>query len=75
MRTACTRSLRRRHAAPVFSAADFTAVGAAPDDAEPANPSTSHEVAVCEQEPVALLEETRQTLTIIREKFALRSHK
>lgn len=58
-----------------FSAADFTAVGAAPDDAEPANPSTSHEVAVCEQEPVALLEETRQTLTIIREKFALRSHK
>ena len=27
------------------------------------------------QEPVALLEETRQTFTIIREKFSLRSRK
>ena len=32
-------------------------------------------VAVREQEPVALLEETRQTFTIIREKFSLRSRK
>ena len=42
---------------------------------EPADSSTSHEVAVREQEPVALLEETRQTFTIIREKFSLRSRK
>ena len=42
---------------------------------EPAESSTSHEVAVREQEPVALLEETRQTFTIIREKFSLRSRK
>ena len=42
---------------------------------EPADSSTSHEVAVREQEPIALLEETRQTFTIIREKFALRSRK
>ena len=42
---------------------------------EPADSSTSHEVVVREQEPVALLEETRQTFTIIREKFALRSRK
>lgn len=40
-----------------------------------AESSTSHEVAVREQEPVALLEETRQTFTIIREKFSLRSRK
>ena len=32
-------------------------------------------VAVREQEPVALLEETRQTFTIIREKFSFRSRK
>lgn len=42
---------------------------------EPADSSTSHEVVVREQEPIALLEETRQTFTIIREKFALRSRK
>lgn len=42
---------------------------------EPADSSASHEVAVREQEPVALLEETRQTFTIIREKFSLRSRK
>lgn len=42
---------------------------------EPAESSTPHEVAVREQEPVALLEETRQTFTIIREKFSLRSRK
>lgn len=42
---------------------------------EPVDSSTSHEVVVREQEPVALLEETRQTFTIIREKFALRSRK
>ncbi|WP_303960551.1 hypothetical protein [Rothia mucilaginosa] len=42
---------------------------------EPADSSVSHEVAVREQEPVALLEETRQTFTIIREKFSLRSRK
>lgn len=42
---------------------------------EPAESSASHEVAVREQEPVALLEETRQTFTIIREKFSLRSRK
>ena len=73
-----------------FGAAGFTAPGAAgvatsaaaggtaPGAAragEPADSSTSHEVVVCEQEPVALLEETRQTFTIIREKFALRSRK
>lgn len=55
-----------------------TAPGAAPGTAqagEPADSSTSHEVVVREQEPVALLEETRQTFTIIREKFALRSRK
>lgn len=55
-----------------------TAPGAAPSAAragEPADSSTSHEVVVREQEPVALLEETRQTFTIIREKFALRSRK
>ena len=42
---------------------------------EPADSSASHEVGVREQEPVALLEETRQTFTIIREKFSLRSRK
>lgn len=55
-----------------------TAPGAAPSAVqagEPADSSTSHEVVVREQEPVALLEETRQTFTIIREKFALRSRK
>ena len=55
-----------------------TAPGAAPSAVqagEPADSSTSHEVAVREQEPIALLEETRQTFTIIREKFALRSRK
>ena len=55
-----------------------TAPGAAPGTAqagEPADSSTSYEVAVREQEPIALLEETRQTFTIIREKFALRSRK
>ncbi|WP_455114552.1 ion channel [Rothia mucilaginosa] len=51
-----------------------TAPGAAPTE-ESADSSTSHEVAVREQEPVALLEETRQTFTIIREKFSLRSRK
>lgn len=72
-----------------FGAAGFTAPGAAepasaaapgaaPNTAragEPADSSTSHEVVVREQEPIALLEETRQTFTIIREKFALRSRK
>ncbi|WP_399552694.1 potassium channel family protein [uncultured Rothia sp.] len=64
-----------------FTAAGFAAPGAsadAPNAApaeEPGEPSTSHEVAVREQEPVALLEETRQTFTIIREKFSLRSRK
>ncbi len=64
-----------------FSATGFAAPGAsadAPNAApaeEPADSSTSHEVAVREQEPVALLEETRQTFTIIREKFSLRSRK
>lgn len=69
-----------------FSAAGFAAPGAAPaasaeatpntvPGGEPADSSTSHEVAVREQEPVALLEETRQTFTIIREKFSLRSRK
>lgn len=65
--------------APVASeATSNTAPGAAPGTAqagEPADSSTSHEVVVREQEPVALLEETRQTFTIIREKFALRSRK
>ncbi len=45
------------------------------DSGEASASSTSHEVAVREQEPVALLEETRQTFTIIREKFSLRSRK
>ena len=65
--------------APAASAATSnTAPGAAPSAVqagEPADSSTSHEVVVREQEPVALLEETRQTFTIIREKFALRSRK
>lgn len=55
-----------------------TAPGAAPSAVlagEPADSSTSHEVVVREQDPIALLEETRQTFTIIREKFALRSRK
>ncbi|WP_368885591.1 potassium channel family protein [Rothia mucilaginosa] len=51
-----------------------TAPGAA-RAGEPADSSASHEVAVREQEPVALLEETRQTFTIIREKSSLRSRK
>lgn len=51
-----------------------TAPGAA-RAGEPADSSASHEVAVREQEPVALLEETRQTFTIIREKFSIRSRK
>lgn len=51
-----------------------TAPGAA-RAGEAADSSASHEVAVREQEPVALLEETRQTFTIIREKFSLRSRK
>lgn len=64
-----------------FSATGFAAPGASADasNAAPAeestDSSTSHEVAVREQEPVALLEETRQTFTIIREKFSLRSRK
>ena len=64
-----------------FSATGFAAPGAsadAPNAApaeEPGESSTSHEVAVREQEPVALLEETRQTFTIMREKFSLRSRK
>ena len=64
-----------------FGAAGFGAAGASADapSAAPAEESTesstSHEVAVREQEPVALLEETRQTFTIIREKFSLRSRK
>ena len=65
--------------APVASeATSNTAPGAAPSAVqagEPADSSTSHEVVVREQEPIALLEETRQTFTIIREKFALRSRK
>ncbi len=61
-------------AGPVSATALNTAPGAA-RAGEPADSSTSHEVAVREQEPVALLEETRQTFTIIREKFALRSRK
>ncbi len=64
-----------------FSAAGFAAPSASADapnaapTEESADSSTSHEVAVREQEPVALLEETRQTFTIIREKFSLRSRK
>ena len=54
--------------------ASTDAPNAAPTE-ESAESSTSHEVAVREQEPVALLEETRQTFTIIREKFSLRSRK
>lgn len=61
-------------AEPASAATSNTAPGAA-QAGEPADSSTSHEVAVREQEPVALLEETRQTFTIIREKFALRSRK
>lgn len=61
-------------AEPASAATSNTAPGAA-RTGEPANSSTSHEVAVREQEPIALLEETRQTFTIIREKFALRSRK
>lgn len=67
--------------APSFGAAEPASAATsntAPDAAwtgEPADSSTSHEVAVREQEPIALLEETRQTFTIIREKFALRSRK
>ena len=60
------------------AATSTAAGGTAPGTAQagdPADSSTSHEVAVREQEPVALLEETRQTFTIIREKFALRSRK
>ena len=61
-------------AAASAEATSNTAQGAA-RAGEPADSSTSHEVAVREQEPVALLEETRQTFTIIREKFSLRSRK
>lgn len=61
-------------AEPASAATSNTAPGAA-QAGEPADSSTSHEVVVREQEPVALLEETRQTFTIIREKFALRSRK
>lgn len=65
-------------AEPASAVASTTAPGAVRNTAQagdPADSSTSHEVAVREQEPVALLEETRQTFTIIREKFALRSRK
>ena len=61
-------------AAASAEATSNTAQGAA-RAGEPADSSASHEVAVREQEPVALLEETRQTFTIIREKFSLRSRK
>lgn len=61
-------------AAASAEATSNTAQGAA-RAGEPADSSVSHEVAVREQEPVALLEETRQTFTIIREKFSLRSRK
>lgn len=61
-------------AEPASAATSNTAPGAA-RTGDPADSSTSHEVVVREQEPVALLEETRQTFTIIREKFALRSRK
>lgn len=57
------------------SAAASNTVPGAARAGEPADSSASHEVAVREQEPVALLEETRQTFTIIREKFSLRSRK
>ena len=63
-------------AAPAASAeATSNAAQGAARAGEPADSSASHEVAVREQEPVALLEETRQTFTIIREKFSLRSRK
>lgn len=62
-------------AAPAASAAASNTVPGAARAGEPADSSASHEVAVREQEPVALLEETRQTFTIIREKFSLRSRK
>ena len=64
-----------------FSATGFAAPSASADapnavpTEESADSSASHEVAVREQEPVALLEETRQTFTIIRGKFSLRSRK
>ena len=64
-----------------FSATGFAAPSASADapnavpTEESADSSASHEVAVREPEPVALLEETRQTFTIIREKFSLRSRK
>lgn len=69
--------------APGTSGAAAAASAEAPSNAaqgaaragEAADSSASHEVAVREQEPVALLEETRQTFTIIREKFSLRSRK
>ena len=61
-------------AEPASAAASNTAPGAA-RAGEPADSSASREVVVREQEPIALLEETRQTFTIIREKFALRSRK
>ena len=61
-------------AAASAEATSNTAPGAA-RAGEAADSSASHEVAVREQEPVALLEETRQTFTIIREKFSLRSRK
>ena len=61
--------------APAASAAASNTAPGAARTGEPADSSTSHEVAVREQEPIALLEETRQTFTIIREKFALRSRK
>ena len=61
-------------AEPASAAASNTAPSAV-QAGEPADSSTSHEVVVREQEPIALLEETRQTFTIIREKFALRSRK
>ncbi|OFO97353.1 ion transporter [Rothia sp. HMSC066H02] len=64
-----------------FSATGFAAPSASADapnavpTEESADSSASHEVAVREQESVALLEETRQTFTIIRGKFSLRSRK
>lgn len=63
-------------AEPASGTASATSAQATPGTA-PADGSaeSSTEVAVREQEPVALLEETRQTFTIIREKFALRSRK
>ncbi|WP_298592616.1 ion channel [uncultured Rothia sp.] len=62
-------------AAEPVSAAPSTAAPGTARAGEPTDSSASHEVVVREQEPVALLEETRQTFTIIREKFALRSRK